>query len=139
MNVLTRETFHRSPRIIGHAGRVVLGASGVISSTDCEGFTVTKTAAKTGRYTIQLVDSLGKPITALKFRGGYASILGPDDAAAAAGKGTKFRWRADTIATNGQIFLQWQRNNGITDDNDAEVEDNLSFDIVFWVKDSSVK
>lgn len=35
-------------------GVVVLGASGAISSQVCEGFTVAKTAAKTGRYTVTL-------------------------------------------------------------------------------------
>ena len=37
-------------------------------------FTVTKTAAKTGRYTITLPDKYRK------FCGGFVTILGPDDA-----------------------------------------------------------
>jgi hypothetical protein len=41
-------------------GKVTFGASGAVSSQDCLGFTVTKTATKTGRYTVTLDDTYPK-------------------------------------------------------------------------------
>jgi hypothetical protein len=38
------------------SGLVTLGASGAISSQDCEGFSVVKTGSETGRYTITFED-----------------------------------------------------------------------------------
>lgn len=44
-------------------GVVVLGASGAIASQACDGFTLAKTAAKTGRYTA----TLGKKYNTIEF------------------------------------------------------------------------
>lgn len=137
MNVITRQSRSRSAGMVMHSGRVVLGASGAVSSTDCEGFTVVKTATKTGRYTVQLTDALGRAITALKLRNCVATVIGPDDSALTTTKGVVGVIRADTVATNGQFYLQFVQTNA--GNADTEVQDSASFDITFWVKDSSVK
>lgn len=56
-------------------GSFTLGASGAVASSSCKGFTVTKTASKTGRYTLTLQD---------KYNGLLAAnvvLQGADDAA----------------------------------------------------------
>lgn len=42
--------------VVSLYGYIILGASGAISAQKCKGFKVTKTATKTGRYTIELED-----------------------------------------------------------------------------------
>lgn len=56
-------------------GSVVIGASGAISSQDCKGFSVVKTAAETGRYTVTLEDVY------TAFLGCCVTIQGVTDAA----------------------------------------------------------
>jgi hypothetical protein len=137
MNSLSRYQRSRSAAITSFAGRVVTSTGGAVASTDCEGFTVTKTASKTGRYTVQLVDIRGQAVTALKLRGCMVSLIGPDDAALTTNKGVTGLVRAETVATNGQFFIQFVQSNA--GNADTEVQDGASFDIIFWVKDSSVR
>lgn len=56
-------------------GAVTIGAAGAVESVDAKGFTVTKTAGETGRYTVALEDSY------TAFRGASVSVEGAADAA----------------------------------------------------------
>jgi len=62
-------------------GVVVLGASGAISSQSCDGFTVAKTATKTGRYTA----TIGKKYNTIEFASCVQELSA--DTAAVSGKG----------------------------------------------------
>lgn len=56
--------------------------AGVLSGTYLQkyGITLTKTASKVGRYTIQLVNAKDEAQTALGLLGHHVSLIGPDDA-----------------------------------------------------------
>lgn len=137
MNVTKRDAYARSPGTVMHCGRVVTTTGGTIGSTDCEGFTVVKTATKTGRYTVQLADVRGQAITALKLRNCVVTLIGPDDAALTTTKGLVAVIRDDDMATDGTFEIQFVQTNA--GNADTEVQDSASFDITFWVKDSQVK
>lgn len=110
--------------------RVALGAAGVLAATGNDlaartGIVVTKTAAKTGRYTIRMAN--GRKFR--QFRGGWVSIVGLDDATWGANTtGARYFWRDDDTAVDGTIELQFVRN---TDNADAELPDNYSFVLDF--------
>lgn len=129
----------QSPGVIAVMGLVVTSTGGTISSSNIPGggASIAKTAAKTGRYTITLTPPAAVGLTNLTLMGAFAALIGPDDAALTAGKGTKAIFRDDDISTtgakDGTIELQWTRNNGITDDNDTEVQDGASFYFCIFV------
>ena len=64
-----------SREIVKLYGSVTIGASGAISSQDCKGFSVAKTASETGRYTVTLEDRF------TAFRGAQVALEGVADAA----------------------------------------------------------
>lgn len=107
--------------VVSLYGRVLLGASGAISTATLpitQGFTIVKTAAKTGRYTVTLQDRY------FSLLGVNVTILGATDAAYTTAKG---QWnglvRNNLVSTSKTLDLQMQR----TDTGaDAEVEDNLT-------------
>ncbi len=119
-----------SREVVCLTGKVVCGAGGAISSTDCDGFAVTKTAAETGRYTIQLGTSSKQDVYA-KFRGGVVSILGPDDAAMTDAKGLGWVWRDDDVASDGTIELQFINPETAAD---ADLQDSASFYLTLFLK-----
>lgn len=110
-------------------GTVVLGAGGAIASQTGArdaGFTVAKTAAEAGRYTITF-DELVSDIVLVG-----ATIIGAADAAynnAAGGSGMTFlRNKAPTTRT---VDVQFTRNDTSAD---AEITDNFSFQLSFAIK-----
>ncbi|HVQ52658.1 MAG TPA: hypothetical protein VMS92_21695 [Mycobacterium sp.] len=111
--------------------RVVLGATGAISSQDAAALTgvvAVKTATKTGRYTLTLAN--GRKFK--QFRGGNVSIVGLTDAIYGANTtGYKHHFRNDLLSTAGTIEVQFTRN---TDNADAEVPDNFVLVIDLSVK-----
>lgn len=106
-------------------GKVVLGAGGAISTNvdrRSAGFTVTKTATKTGRYTLTF-DDVG-----YHFLGMSVNIVGPDDAAMTDAKGVFLGVvRDDDLATDGTIEFQMQDADSMAD---AEVQDSATLYIV---------
>lgn len=61
-------------------GKLTFGATGAITDAS-KGFSVVKTATKTGRYTVTLEDSYSE------FKGCHVTMEGPDDAAATTADG----------------------------------------------------
>lgn len=55
-----RDMAAREAGVVKLYGKVITSTSGTISSSSCKGFTVTKTSAKTGRYTITLDTTYNK-------------------------------------------------------------------------------
>ncbi len=113
-------------------GQVNLGATGAVSSQDCPRFKVTKTATKTGRYDIQLVDPDGSPVSALRLCSFNLGILTASaDTAYTTAKAAGWILRNNSISPNGTFQLQLIR----TDTNaDAEAEDNATLIIEFDFK-----
>lgn len=64
-----------SREIVKLYGTMTIGATGAVSSSSAKGFSIAKTAAETGRYTITLEDAYNA------FRGCNVSVVGADDAA----------------------------------------------------------
>lgn len=128
-----------SPGIVAVVGSVVTSTSGTISSSNIPGggASIAKTGGKNGRYTVTLAPPSGVGLTNLTFLGGFVTLIGPDDAALTAGKGTKWLFRDDDISTtgakDGTIEIQFTRNNGTTDDNDTEVQDGASFTFCLFI------
>lgn len=114
---------------------VVLGSSGAISSQDAanvSGIVATKTATKTGRYTLQL------PSKYRKFHGGFACVTGPDDAVyGAKTKGLPCFLRDNDVdggAADGTVELQFANpSTDATNYIDAELPDSLTFTVHLWV------
>lgn len=122
-------------------GTVPLGAAGAIAAAgaDMPYVSVTKTAAKTGRYTVQVINSRGQAVGGFKKLEGFdvAVISAAADAAYTAGKG--LQWFIRNIdAQAGTFQVQFCRTNGVTDYNDTELEDNSSFTLGFLAKKSGV-
>jgi hypothetical protein len=113
-------------------GTMTTSTSGTVSTSSVEGFTITKTATKTGRYTITLGQNYNKLLFA------NAVIVGPDDTAMTDAKGTQFVIRDNDVgagANDGTFELQF-----IDSDSgaDAELQDAAIIMITIWVKNSSV-
>ncbi len=114
-------------------GQVVTTTAGTIGSTTCDGFTVVKTATKTGRYTVTITGNANKIL------GCNVNILGADDAAFTDAKGVwegKIRDNdVGTGANDGTFEIQFcDADTGA----DAELQDSASLLITAWVKNSSV-
>lgn len=113
-------------------GRVVLGATGAISTTtpaQADGFAIIKTAAEAGRYSVTLND----PYRAVV--GVSCIIVGAADAAYTTANGL---WngliRNKAVSTTRTFDIQFQR----TDTGaDAEIEDNLTFYIEITLANST--
>lgn len=116
-------------------GKVVLGASGAISSqtgAKLAGFTVEKTATKTGRYTL----TLDKNYNELLY--GHVTVVGADDAAYTTAAGIDCIIRdVDTGggAGDGTFELQLTRSDTSAD---AEAINSAELRIFIAVCDSSV-
>lgn len=115
--------------------KVTTSTSGTIASQDepaDSGVIATKTASKTGRYTIQLPDKYRK------FCGGFASVRGPDDAVyGAKTKGSMAFFRANDIDSNnldGTIEVQFVQFSDATNTIDAELPDSTVFFVHLWVE-----
>lgn len=98
-------------------GKVTLGSSGAVSSqtgAKQAGFTVAKTAAETGRYTVTLVKSDGTTAATyseLLYVG--ATLVGTTDAVMTTDKGVTYFLRNSAVTTAGTFDIQFATN--ITD------------------------
>jgi hypothetical protein len=94
-----------SDRLVILTGIVTLGASGAVSSQDCEGFSVVQTGSETGRYTATLNNRF------LKVQYAHCVVEGAADAAVPNGKATVCQLRSVTGAS---LFFQMLHPNGTT-------------------------
>lgn len=119
------------PKLVCAGGRFTTSTSGTITGTsDVYGCTVTKTGSETGRYTITLNRAT------VKFMGGHASVVGPDDTAMTTTKGLVPVWRDDDLATDGTVELQFVET--VTANADTELQDGASVRFMVWFIDTSV-
>lgn len=136
----------QSPGVVTIHGFVTTSTVGTISTSDIPGggASIAKTAGKTGRYTITLAPPVttldATPLTNLKFMGGWACVLGPDDAAYTTAKGLVALFRDDDISTtgakDGTIELQFVEPQ--TAAADAELMDAASFYFCLHIGRSSI-
>lgn len=121
-----------TPGLVLISGKVTLGASGAVSSTDIEGATLVKTGSETGRYTLTL--NRGKVI---EFRGGFVSWMAADDSAVSntVGGSGAIVCRDDDISSDGTVELQFTRNDTSAD---AELPDGTVFHFLVALRTSSV-
>lgn len=126
-----------TPGIAKLYGYVEIGTSGVISTTvpaKCEGFTIIKTAAKTGRYTITLDDKY------LRLLSVGVTLNASNDAAYITDAGLATFVRAGDAITNGvsrSFFLQFARALTVTTTvtyADAEPETGAEFMLEITLK-----
>jgi hypothetical protein len=86
-------------------GILTMGASGAISSQDCDGFSVAQTGSEDGRFTITLADKY------LQLRYGHAIVELPADTAATQAKALVAAVRTVDVApaygTDPTILLQF--------------------------------
>ncbi len=110
-------------------GKVVSTTSGTVGSSTTKGFVVTKTATKTGRYTVTLQD------TYMALLGVSVVLVGPDDSAYTTAKGLGWFVRNVSIADATPTFdIQFYR----TDTGaDAEVMDSVEFYVEVTLKNST--
>lgn len=111
-------------------GRFVIGASGAISSQDLpKGFTVTKTAAKTGRYTVLFADVWNS------LRGAAITLQGPPDVAWGAAGIVSFL-RNEAVATTKTVDVQFAT--AVASPLDAELPSGTVVFLTFHLKNSTV-
>lgn len=111
-------------------GEVTTTTSGTIGSQSCKGFTVSKTAGETGRYTVTLADNYNKLLAV------SVAVVGSADAAYTSAKGLVSFLRNDTIAANGTTFnVQFCDADGSPAD--AELEDGAKFKLEVTLKNST--
>lgn len=115
-------------------GTMTTSTSGTISTSSCDGFTITKTGSETGRYTIQLGSSTGQ-LTCAELLGCAVQIVGPDDNAYTDAKGIGVILRDNDIASDGTFEIQFMKN---TDNADVELMDAAKILIEITLKQSSV-
>lgn len=115
-------------RLYGH---VVTGTSGVISSQDCDGFTIVKTASKTGRYTVNLAKKY------LKLRQCNVTIQGQDDTAYTISRSLDFFIRQVDVNKDIPLFyiqFVYTRDPQV----DRELENNAQFYIELVLKNEYI-
>lgn len=113
-------------------GQFTTTTSGTVGTTTCDGFSVTKTATETGRYTITLGSNYNKLLYV------QAQIVGPDDTAMTDAKGTQVVIRdidVGTGANDGTFEVQFFDSDSGAD---AELQDSASVQLIVWLKNSSV-
>jgi hypothetical protein len=132
----TPQTLERG--VVNLYGRFTTTTSGTLSTTAITaarhaGFTLTKTSAKTGRYTVTL-DKNYKELLWVD-----ANLVGPDDSAFTDAKGQGVGIRnidvSDGTTNDGTFEIQFRKN---TDSSDAEVEDGAIILIHIVVRDAAV-
>ena len=95
-----------------------------ITSAKLAGFTLTKTASETGRYTVQLTKTDGTAATYNSLLFVDAVVVGGDDAALTTTKGLVSVVRDDDVATDGTFEIQFVET--VTANADTEVQDGAS-------------
>lgn len=109
-------------------GVVTLGASGAISSQDCKGFTVTKTATETGRYTVTLADRYSA------LRSVNVMVEGSADTVYTSAKGLQALLRGVDMSAK-VFYVQFVDRQ--TEPADAEVENSAKIYLEISLKNSS--
>lgn len=122
------------------AAAIATTTGGTLASTYVHqyGLKITKTATKTGRYTLQLIDHLGAAQDAVRFIGVQVNILGPDDAAMTDAKGI---WQGvirdidiGAGAKDGTVEIQFQDADSGAD---QELQDGASIYVVLAISDQT--
>lgn len=111
-------------------GKVVTSTSGTVSSTSCKGFSIAKTSAKTGRYTVTL-ENLYKGLKSVN-----VMIVGSTDAAYTSAKGIVSFLRNVAVDSTGTFDIQFADADGSAAD--AELEDAAQFYVEITLKNSSL-
>jgi hypothetical protein len=119
--------------LVTSRARVLTGTSGAITAAGTRqlGITVTKTANKTGRYTIQAVDGAGASIAFSKIMDINVTIFSPTaDAAITKDAGVYWTIRGLSEAS-GLFYLQFFKSDESTGEThaDAELENSSAFTI----------
>lgn len=115
--------------IIKLFGKVVTTTSGTIGSQSCKGFSVAKTAAETGRYTVTLEDKYQE------LMGLSVTVEGAADAAYTDAAGVAHIVRGVAVGASTPLFyLQFI---DPTDSSDAEVADAAEFYIEISLKNTT--
>jgi hypothetical protein len=109
-------------------GVVVLGASGAIASQVCEGFTVAKTATKTGRYTA----TLAKQYTTIEYAHCVQEISA--DTAAVQAKGVLMCLRGVSASGKVALFQATLAPTAAAAGADAEPADSVTLRIMIVAK-----
>jgi hypothetical protein len=111
-------------------GSFTTSTSGTIASSSCKGFSVAKTSAETGRYTVTLADTWYALLHV------SAVIAGTTDAAMTTGAGISYFLRNVSVADSTPTFdIQFCSPDGSPAD--AELEDAASVYIEITLKNSS--
>lgn len=112
-------------------GHVVTTTSGTIGSQSCKGFSVVKTSAKTGRYTITLDDYY------VSFLAAQTTVVGAADAGYTSAKGLTSFLRNVAVDSSHKTF-DVQFCDRQTAPADADLESGAEFYIEITLKNSSV-
>ncbi len=113
-------------------GSLTTSTSGTVASTACVGFTIAKTSAEVGRYTVTLSDY---------YYGGLkhcsVTLVGSTDAAYTSAKGIVPFLRNISVDSSHKTFdIQWADADGSAAD--AELEDGAAFNLMIVLKNSSL-
>lgn len=126
-----------TPGLVVLNGYCTTTTSGTLTTTSTSkqyGFTVTKTAAKTGRYTITLNDSYNELL------GVHVTLTGPADAIWTASRGV-FKGLRNAPAAGSAVTtfdIQFALNADGTQ-TDTEIADGASFYITIFLKNSNLE
>jgi hypothetical protein len=114
--------------IVSLYGEILVGASGVITSSACKGFTIVKTATEVGRYTV----TLNGKYSALKMCS--VVTVGPADAALTSASGIISSVRNNAVSTAATFDIQMSSNVDLAD---AEATSGVILKIAIVLKNSS--
>ena len=109
MNSLTTEPAPRDTvrDLVTSRGKITVGSSGAVSTSELHGLTVTKTAGKSGRYTVQAVDSSGSSCALRQIEHVSVSIWSPTaDNPITTGAASNWCLRGVSEST-GTLYLQF--------------------------------
>ena len=125
--------------VVEYSGRVLTTTAGTLSAAagavDTPLFTLTKVAAKAGRYRVQLIDSRGQAVIGFKLVSWWFGLVGLSDTAYTTTNGISNQMiRNDLINTAGTLEIQYTRSDT---EADAEVVDGTSIALRFAIKKSS--
>ena len=112
-------------------GSATTSTSGTLASTATKGFSIAKTAAETGRYTITLEDDWVKLLSA------SVTLVGSSDAAYTGAAGIVSILRNDTVGVSGGKTVQIQWTTAVATPADAEIENGAKMLIELTLKNST--
>ena len=92
-------------------GEMTIGATGAISSSSTKGFSIAKTAAETGRYTVTLQDAYPS------LKNVSVVSVGPADAALTSASGIISSVRNEAVSSSKTFDIQFSSNVDLADAN----------------------